>query len=245
MKKLNLLLVAFLIFAIQFTNAQKKKVAVVTFYADKVIGFEGLGGGYDFIAKGLLNLRNDPNFNLSPILEKYHSSFINEYAKQFPFELLPESQVLNNPKYISFVPKHEIKDYDGENYLVYNGYKIIFDGPLQKFNEEGIAKAMSDQADGVMFVEIDFQFVKGFGIGGTSTVKISAVTRISLYNKNGEKVLVINEGEQSKKTMVMVGGVPVIKAEKVLPMCESALSELMGDLDKRIAKVIKKSNEKL
>ncbi len=232
MKKVNLFLVAFLIFAIQLVSAQKKKVAVVTFYANKVIGFEGLGGGYDLIAKGLLNLRNDPNFNLKPILEKYHSSFINEYSKQFPFELLPESQVVNNPKYISFVPKHEIKDYDAENYLVYDGYKIIFDGPLQKFNEEGIAKAMSDQADGVLFVNIDFQFVKGFGIGGTSTVKIAAFTRISLYNKNGEKVLAINESEQSKKTMVMVGGVPVIKAEKVLPMCESAFTELMGDLDK-------------
>lgn len=241
MKNLKLFLVAFLIFAIQLTNAQKKKVAVVTFYANKVIGFEGLGGGYDFIAKGLLNLRNDPNFNLTPILEKYHSEFINEYSKQFPFELLPESNVLNNENYISFKPKHDMNKYDAENYLLYDKYKYIYDGPLGKYNEEGIAKALAGQADGVLFVNIDFGFEKGFGIGGTSTVKIAVITRVSLYNKTGEKVFAFSERENSKKTMVMVAGVPVIKAEKVLPMCESALEELMGDLDKRIAKIVKKS----
>ena len=43
----------------------------------------------------------------------------------------------------------------------------------------------------------------------------------------------------------MVGGVPVINPEKLLPMCDSALEELMGDLQKRIAKIIKKSDAKL
>ena len=43
----------------------------------------------------------------------------------------------------------------------------------------------------------------------------------------------------------MVGGVPVVKPEKILPMCESALQELMGDLRKRIAKIVKKSGVKL
>jgi hypothetical protein len=43
----------------------------------------------------------------------------------------------------------------------------------------------------------------------------------------------------------MVGGIPVVNPEKILPMCESALTELMGDLKKRIAKIISKTDKKL
>lgn len=43
----------------------------------------------------------------------------------------------------------------------------------------------------------------------------------------------------------MVKGIPVMKPEKILPMCESALNELMGDLEKRIEKIVKKSEANL
>jgi hypothetical protein len=41
----------------------------------------------------------------------------------------------------------------------------------------------------------------------------------------------------------MVGGLSVVKPEKILPMCESALTELMGDLKKRIAKIVSKAEK--
>ncbi len=242
LKKMLLLLVVM----ISITSfAQKKKVAVVTFYANKMISFDGLGAGYDFILKDVMNLRDDPDFNLSPLLEKYHSNFFNDYSKEFPFELVPEKEVLSNPNYISFTPKYELNKYDAKNYLVYNNYKYVYEGFMGKYNEEGIAKALADKVDGVLFVYIDFGLVQGFGIGKTMTIKMRATTRIALYNKTGEKVFAFSEGENSKKTSVMVGGVPVIKPEKLLPMCDSALEELMGDLQKRIAKIIKKSDAKL
>lgn len=65
------------------------------------------------------------------------------------------------------------------------------------------------------------------------------------YNKKGKKVFAFSESERSKKTSVMVGGIPVVKPEKILPMCESALTELMGDLKKRIAKIVSKAEKKL
>lgn len=241
-KKLVLLL---LVVISTTTFAQKKKVAVVTFYANKMISFSGLGGGYDFIMKDVLNLRDDPNFNLSPLLEKYHSNFFNEYSKEFPFELLPENDVLSNPNYIAFTPKYELSNYNSKNYLVYEKYKYVYEGMLGKYNEEGLAKALADKVDGVLFVYVDFGLVPGFGIGKTMTIKMRATTRIALYNKTGEKVFAFTEGENSKKTGVMIGGVPVINPEKLLPMCDSALEELMGDLQKRIAKIIKKSDAKL
>lgn len=244
MKKIKHILVAVIVMISLGSFAQKKKVAVVTFYADKMVDVTELGG-LATLVKEVANLRDDPNFNLTPTLEKFHKDFFSEYSKQFPFELLPEQEVLTNPNYISFVPKYEADSYFERNYLLYPNYKFIHEGMFGKYNEEGIAKALSDKADGVLFVNIDFAFIKGFGIGGTSTLKVRATARLALYNKKGEKVFAFREGENSKKTAMMVGGVPVIKAEKVLPMCESAMEELMGDLDKRIAKIVKKSNEKL
>ena len=227
------------------TFAQKKKVAVVTFYVNKMVEFNDLGTGYDFLLQDILKLRDDPNFNLAPLLKNYHDDFFNDYSKAFPFELLSENEVLNNDVYKNFTPKYDLKDYDAANYLVYDGYKYIYDGFMGKDNEVEMAKMFADKADGVMFVTINFAFEKGFGIGGTTTVKMRANTRIALYNKLGEKVFAFTENERSKRTGVMVGGVPVIKPEKVLPMCESALTELMGDLQKRISKIVKNSEMKL
>lgn len=233
------------LFASSFAVAQKKKVAVFTFYANKMVEFNELGAGFDFLLQDILQLRDDPNFNLTPILNTYHDNFFNDYSKEFPFELLPESEVLNNADYQNFTPKFDVKNYDAANYLMHGNYKYIYEGFMGQANEVAMAKMFADKADGVMFVYVNFAFEKGFGIGSTMTIKMRATTRVALYNKTGEKVFAFYENERSKKTGVMVGGVPVVKPEKILPMCESALQELMGDLRKRIAKIVKKSDVKL
>jgi hypothetical protein len=235
-----------LLFAVLTTTyGQKKKVAVVTFYANKMVEFKELGIGSEELIKDVLDLRDNPNFNLTPLLEQYHSNFFNDYASAFPFDLLPESSVVDSEKYKNFEPKYDLSQYDAKNYLNYGNYKYIYEGILGKYNEEGIAKLFADEADGVLFVNIDFAFEKGFGVGKTMSIKMRATTRIALYNKKGEKVFAFSENERSKKTGVMVGGIPVVKPEKILPMCESALTELMGDLKKRIAKIISKTDKKL
>lgn len=83
------------------TYGQKKKVAVVTFYANKMVEFKELGIGSEELIKDVLDLRDNPNFNLAPLLEQFHSNFFNEYATAFPFELLPESSVVDTEKYLS------------------------------------------------------------------------------------------------------------------------------------------------
>lgn len=227
------------------TFAQRKKVAVVTFYANKMVEFNELGIGSEELIKDVLDLRDNPNFNLTPLLEQYHTNFFNDYASAFPFDLLPESNIVDSEKYKNFEPKYDLNQYEAKNYLNYGNYKYIYEGILGKYNEEGIAKLFADEADGVLFVNIDFAFEKGFGVGKTMSIKMRATTRIALYNKKGEKVFAFSESERSKKTGVMVGGIPVVKPEKILPMCESALTELMGDLKKRIAKIISKTDKKL
>lgn len=246
MKLLKSIICVVMLFTVaQTVTAQKKKVAVVTFYANKMVDYSALEIPAGEMMKELLDLRNDPNFNLTPLLETYHSNFFNDYAKSFPFELLPESVVTENKAYQDFQPKYDLSTYDALNYLLYPGYKYIYEGFMGQANEIAIAKMFENEADGVMFVNIDFSFQKGFGVGKTMSIKMRATTRIALYNKKGEKVFAFSEGENSKKTGVMVKGIPVMKPEKILPMCESALNELMGDLDKRIEKIVKKTEAKL
>lgn len=244
MKKIKILCFALLVIS-QLSFSQKKKIAVVTFYANKMVSFDDLGGGLDFLLRDVLNLRDNPNFNLNPILNQYHENFFSNYSKELPFELLPENEVLNNAAYQAFQPKFDLSKYDAKNYLMFDKYKYIYEGLGGQANEVAIAKLFADKADGVMFVNIDFALEKGFGVGNTATVKMRATTRMALYNKTGEKVFAFSESERSKKTSVMVSGLPIITPEKILPMCESALTELMGDLGKRIAKIVKKTEMKL
>lgn len=223
--------------------SQDKKVAVVSFYTDKIIGFSDLGIGSEELLASVLKLRDNPDFDLTPILKKFHDAFFNDYSGKFPFELLPEADVTTNQEYIDFKPKYEKDEEELKRYVVYDGYKYIYDGFAGKANEVATAKMFSDKANGVMFIEIHFSLVKGFGVGGTATVKMRASTRITMYDNNGKKVLLINESANSKKTTMMVGGIPVMKTEKILPMCESALERLMKDLDKRLPKIIKKAKK--
>ena len=62
-----------------------------------------------------------------------------------------------------------------------------------------------------------FAFEKGFGVGSTATVKVRATTRMALYNKTGEKVFAFSESERSKKTSVMISGIPIMSPENTQP----------------------------
>lgn len=220
--------------------SQNKKVAVVSFYTNKTIGLSALGlGGLASVT----DLGNNPNFNLSPILEKFHNEFFTVYSKQFPFELLPENEIIQKKEYIDFVPKYDRKE--DTSIINYPGYQYIYEGIAGGTNEVATAKIFNEVADGVLFTEIHFDLQKGFGMGGTTSLKMRATARISLYDKTGKKIFAFTEGEDSKKTGIMVGGIPILTPEKILPMCESALTELMKDLDDRIKKIIKKTDGKL
>lgn len=240
MKNFKKVLFVLLLAVLAPATAQTKKVAVVTFYADKRVGMSDLG--LEGLAD-ITSLQDNPNFNLQPLLDEYHTRFFGTYAKEFPFELLPETTVTENESYKNFKAQFPTDGSNESRFTTFAGYKAI-NSNWGRENEKEMIRIFSE-ADGVLFVYINFDFIKGFGIGGTSTVKMKAYTNIVLYNKKGEKVFTINENAQSKKTGVMVGGVPVIKPEKVLPMCQSALDELMKDLDKRLPKIISKTAKKL
>lgn len=240
MKKLSILSLL-LMLCITFSYAQSKKVAVVTFYAVKKIGVADFGSAATIAVSKLVD---DPNFNMSPLLVNFHDQFFNTYSKEFPFELLPETQVITNADYKAFTPAGEatggvLKD----NYnIAIEGYKVVL--PLMGHSNEDALLKIFSQADGVMKVYIDFDLVK-IGFGGMGVVKVNAHANIALFNKAGDKVFSIKEDAKSKGGSALIGGVPVLTAEKILPMCESALTELMNALQKDLPKMVKKSDSKL
>jgi hypothetical protein len=95
-------LVSSILCALIYTIAyfQEKKVAVVTFYADKRVDLTEFGLDD---AADKLRLDENPNFNMGPLLSDFHTRFFEIYAKRFPFQIVPETDVLNNTDYKSFV----------------------------------------------------------------------------------------------------------------------------------------------
>ena len=241
MKNKSILIALFFLTLCTDALAQTKKVAVVTFYVVKQIGLKDFGGAAQAAS---MKLSDDPNFNMVPLLKTFHDQFFSDYSKSFPFELLPESEVVNNEAYKAYVPvgtatEGPLKDLQ---YCVpVDGYKVVL--PLMGHeNERNLLSIF--KTDGVMKVYFDFDLVK-VGFGGMGVVKVNAHANIALFNSAGDKVFSIKEDGRSKSVSPLVAGVPVMTTEKIIPMCQSAVEELMSELNKDLPKMIKKANAKL
>jgi hypothetical protein len=242
MKKILILSAICSILLITGSYAQTKKVAVVTFYIVKQIDVSDFGTANT--AAAVARLGDDPGFNLAPVLKKFHDQFFEEYAKNFPFGLLPENQVINNSLYKDFIPDggavSDILKVDAN--LPAQGYKVIL--PLKRSDNEKNLLKIFDQCDGVMKIYIDFDLEKK-GFGGVGIAKVNAHANIILFNKNGEKVFSLKEEALSKISGAIITGIPFITPEKVLPLCESAMDELMVALQKDLPEKVKKADRKL
>ncbi|AUC80622.1 hypothetical protein [Lacinutrix sp. Bg11-31] len=237
-------LMTFLTLSMLIGNAQKKKVAVITFYADKTIDLSALSASADLIAKNT-NLSDDPDFNLTEPLKKLHNAFFSEYSKNFDFEIIDEKEVLSNDVYKEFVPTYQ----EGKTFLTnvetttaIEGYNVI---PTYRKNVKDlkpVAEALG--VDAIMFINLSFGFVKT-GIGSMGYVSVQARYSMDLFTKDNNSIFQFNEIAGSKKKAVMVGGIPVMNTSKIQPMCESAVEKLMKDLNKKVQRLAKKANKKM
>lgn len=233
--------------------AQRKKVAVVTMYCDKYIGTSNLAGSAQLIA-GIQTLADDPNFDLTSVLNSFHDKFFNEFAVQFPFDLIPESEVITNPDYMAYesawgeTKADQDKSVFEKRYLTVTGYKPLLESLGKggdKSNQQRMVQMFQGKVDGILFVNIDFEFTPKMAIGGMGTAGVQAYCRMKMWNKDGEKVFKINEFAMSKETVAMVAGIPVMETEDLLPMCQDATTRMMEDLQGRLKKIATKSADKL
>lgn len=250
MKKQNTLIILALILFCSPIIAQKK-VAIVTFYVDKHIDFSSLNGNAA-LAANIMALAEDPAFDLQPTLEEFHKVFMEDLAKEFPFEFIDEGIVINNEEY----KKYENFGTDGadenkgvmQRYLTVPGYKPLLEvSSLSKDEhraELDMLKMFGD-VDGVMFIRLDYSFIAKVAIGGMGAAGMNAWFRMKLWNKEGKKVFAKNESATSKTTVALVAGVPVTDPDEILPMCQNANEKLIADLKKKMGKIVSKVEKKL
>ncbi|MCI5056726.1 MAG: hypothetical protein MRY83_11500 [Flavobacteriales bacterium] len=249
MKKLFFAVIAVFLFAQTNLLAQKKNVAVTTMYIDKYIDASSLSGDAAMVAT-IATLAKDERFDLTSVLNDFHDKFFKDYVKEFNFNILDEKVVLENPDYKSYESKWGEDDQKGDDwldgYIPYEGYKVLYRGGLKKEsrNHMRMLEIFDKEADGVMMIDINYSFVPKVGVGGMGTAGIAAHLHMTLYNKEGKKVFNFHEIGTSKKTVGMVAGIPVMKIEKIKPLCENATEKLMADLYKKLPKLMKKVDKK-
>lgn len=229
-------------------TAQNKKVALTSFRVSKHINFEQLGGAAG-LAASVATLAESPDFNLQPVLDSFYSVFMNDFAQQFPFELLDENVVLKDSNYINYQGRfNESEDENRgvflQQYLVPKTYKPLQESlfKTKKSNQMQMVNLFKDRADGVMFVSMGYEFIRK---PLPFTAGIRAYCRIKIWNSKGKRVVTVNEYAKSKKSIAIIAGIPVMKPEKLLPMCIDSSNELMEDLHRRMKKITRKAAKKL
>ena len=227
---------------------QKKRVAVVTFYVDKYIGANKIAEGsrqstYEKTKE------DDPRFDLRPILDEFHETFMKKYVKEFPFEIVSEDIILNHPMYQAYKGLDGVEDTDSvdqlneainDRFIAIDGYNVLLTGGnmLRSWRTEShLLKILEDvDIDGVMFVSLSYAWEPKVALGWIGKCRYHVRTiNMDLYNKEAKKVFKLDEYAVSKKGVALVSGAPIFNYDKLLPMCASATEELLDDLHKEAA----------
>ncbi len=259
--------IALLIFlALPHEGVSQKKAALVSFSINKKIDTEGLGKGAQANAKllsSLTNLVDDPEFRLDPILKDFKTRFFNEFAPQFPFEVLSEDKVINNAAYKSYISEWEkgrvalekrldtatmagraltagaVQENDKKlsSYLSIDGYKTLRMGRFLKTvspDLDQMLQIFEEEADGIMDVELHYSFAP-IGVGVIVAARVKCWISMRLWNTQGKqkRVFHILEEGSSKDVIPAPGGIPIVKTEKLLKLCKQASDKLLEDLSKK------------
>jgi hypothetical protein len=238
-------------------HAQEKRVAVVTFYVDKYINADKIvetsrEATYEKTKE------DDPRFDLRPTLENFHETFMKKYVREFPFELVHEEDILNDPRYQAYKGLDGVEDQDSvdllneaihDRFIAIDGYNVLLTGGnlLRSWRTEShMLKVLENHdLDGVMFVSMHYAWEPKVAFGGLGNAGIRAYINMDLFNKEAKKVFKMEEYAVSKKGVALISGAPVFDYDKLLPMCESASTELLDDLNKKLPKLIKKVDKNL
>jgi len=258
MKKLIFLLTA-VVLTTGMVSAQKnkKKIAIVTFYVDKYINADKIVEGMRAETYAMTR-KDDPRFDLRPILQEFHHEFIHEYASRFPFEIIDEQTILEHPKYQAYNGLEGIED-EGDveglerelqdRFIAIDGYSVLLTGGnlLRSWRTESHMVQILDDldVDGVMFVSLSYQWEPKVALGGLGNAGIRAFVNLELFDKEAKKVFKMTEYATSRKGVALVNGAPILNYDKLLPMCQNATEELQEDLNKKLGKLVKKADKKL
>jgi hypothetical protein len=235
MRKLVFVLLAFLIIFPAY--AQLKKVALVSVTGNKVIDAS------DFGLMGLFKtLAKDTNFLLQPIITEIKDRILNETAKDFPFEMLPEDSVINNVYYQQLGKEME-KSLLSSFTVSPPGYYFI---PNNKRKILLLDTIFDDQAvDGFMFVNVNYKLTKIIETMGMGTAKVQATINIMIYDTNAKKIFQLSVDQYSTNSLVFALGGNAMDIKRILPLCKEATDKAFIRIKQKLPKHLKKMNKRL
>lgn len=246
-----------IMFATTIIYSQNKRVAVVTFYVDKYINADKIvetsrASTYEKTKE------DDPRFDLRPNLQSFYETFMKDYVKKFPFELIPEKEVLNHELFKAYKGLDGVENQDSteninqvieDRFISIEGYNVLLTGGnmLRSWRTEShLITILEDlNIDGVMFIYMHYAWEPKVALGGLGNCGIRAYINMDLFNKESKKVFKLEEFATSKKGVALIQGAPIFNYDKLMPMCDSATEELLADLNKKLPKLIKKIDKKL
>jgi len=216
---------------LKITVAQPK-VAVTSFFLDKEVDFSLMQAFNDDSKDLIQKLVDDPEFELTSILNDFYVFFEGEALNKFPFEPLMAS--VNTFDGYSDL-KIEYKYEKPENHLVYHGFLTLGSKYIS-----GYSTMMNEnELQGIMTVYLQF-FVRKNGL---KTV-IQTQVNVNVWNAEGKKALTYKEYGISKEGVTTFAGWVIDKKDEVMPMFTSSLENLKekmnNNLEKRSLKSIKK-----
>jgi len=243
MKKAFILIAVYTVLFAAKSQAQDKKVALVSFYTVKQVGFVDKPSQQDILNSA--KLADDTAWHILPILKSFRAQFFKNDVNKFPFQLLPERQVLSNREYRQFIPDNgNVNDIlNFKTNLPVPGYQALPD-QKKKENEKNMLAIFPD-CDGIMKVVVKFELDRR-GVGPKmALVKVKASATISLFNKKGEKVFETTESALSQLSGSQIAGIPFMVPKKLLPLCENAADELLIALQHDMPGIAEKAGSKL
>jgi hypothetical protein len=181
-----------------------------------------------------------------------------KYVKEFPFEIVSESEILTNPMYKAYKGLDGVEDQDeaddlteaiNDRFIAIDGYNVLLTGGnmLRSWRTEShLLKILEDSnIDGVMFISMSYAWEPKVAFGGLGNAGIRSYITMDLFNKEAKKVFNLEEHATSKKGVALVSGAPILNYDKLMPMCANATDELLDDLNKKLPKYVKKVDKKL
>ncbi|HVW97872.1 MAG TPA: hypothetical protein VHA56_18020 [Mucilaginibacter sp.] len=233
MKKAAIFFLFFWLLVTARGYAQEKRVAVISFYLENRIK----ASDEPVPAK-------DSVFNVLPLLKHFHDQFFKNLVQELPFAVIPEHQVLGNSDYQNFIPGgNSVEDILAfKNEITVPGYKIIL-SQKKPADEQAMLQLFPD-CDGVMEVRLDLS-LETRGFGGMSLVKANARATFLLFNKSGRKMLTLTENALSPLSGTHIAGIPFMTARHLLPLCESAVNELITVMQHNLPDDMRKAAAKL
>jgi len=238
MKKL--LLVLTLALSVFYVNAQMNKVAAIAISANKGVTSEGFD---DLSLNTMSELFMGQSFNISDELTRFKTYLFNDLAKEFPFEIIEESSIIGNEKFISF--KNE--------YQETNIAKLTKRIPLEGYTSIlGITKDQREQlsqiietANAFMIVKLDYTIAAKTMIGGNGKAVGKAHAQIELFLPTGKRIMNLEASGMSDQGFGVVAGQITSNRDLIPQALKEASDQLFVEMKENLPKQIKKMNKKL